>query len=390
MYQKIYELLNARGRVKTAVILNGPFAGCKCIVTDGKCMPLEEEEADVDRIDKDRADKGRANVGMADADKAGIDRPDWESYEAELCACGETGMVKIGDTDIFVEMYLKNPHLILLGGGHVSCPVAHIAKMLGFQVTVMDDRAEFVTSERFPEADELILGSFEELSEKIPAYENAYYVIVTRGHAGDSLCARQILTRPYAYLGMIGSRTKVKLTREKLLEEGFSAEKLDTIHAPIGLPIGGQTPEEIAVSIIAEMVQEKNRHYAAYSDEKVEQAVRGGKQGVMLTIVEKSGSSPRGVGSKMFVDEEGNTYGSIGGGSVEYEAVRHAVKLRDTEMEDTGMKDTEMEDTGMKDTGMKDFQVVHYNLSVSDKRNLGMICGGKVGVLFERVRENRE
>lgn len=343
MYQKIYQLLDVRGRVKTAVIMDGPFAGSKCIVADGKCIPCNLKQ--------------NASIDAAD--------PDWERYEPQLAACEETGMHRIQDTDIFVEIYFKNPHLILLGGGHVSCPVAHIAKMLGFQVTVMDDREEFVTKERFPDADELVLGTFEELSEKIPGYENAYYVIVTRGHAGDSLCARQILRRPYAYLGMIGSRTKVKLTREKLLEEGFLAEQLDTIHAPIGLPIGGQMPEEIAVSIMAEIIQVKNQHYTAYSDEKVEQALRTGRQGVMMTIVKKSGSSPRGVGSKMFVDDEGNTYGSIGGGSVEYEAVRHASEVKDNETQDS--------------------EVQCYNLSVSDNRNLGMICGGKVSVFFERV-----
>lgn len=348
MYQKIYEMLDAQGRVKTAVILNGPFAGSKCIVGDGTCIPIEN---------------AGQHVQPGDMPAAGY--PDWTFFARELCKCQETGLRTVQGTEIFVEVYLKNPHLILLGGGHVSCPVAHIAKMLGFQVTVMDDREEFVTGERFPDADELILGSFEELSEKIPAYENAYYVVVTRGHAGDSLCARQILKRPYVYLGMIGSRTKVRLTREKLLEEGFGPEQLNTIHAPIGLPIGGQMPEEIAVSIMAEIVQVKNRHYAAYSDEKVEQALRSGRRGVMMTIVEKSGSSPRGIGSKMFVDDGGTAYGSIGGGSVEYEAMLHAAEA-------------------------KDMEVQHYNLSVSDKRNLGMICGGKVSVLFEKVGDIRE
>lgn len=94
-----------------------------------------------------------------------------------------------------------------------------MAKMLGFHVTVMDDREEFLTKERFPDADERILGSFDEFGEKIPVYENAYYVVVTRGHQGDTLCARQILKRPYTYFGMIGSRTKVKLTKEMLLSE---------------------------------------------------------------------------------------------------------------------------------------------------------------------------
>lgn len=285
---------------------------------------------------------------------------DWSIYEEQIGGVRSSQVIDIDGTKIFVEVYMKNPHLVILGGGHVSRPVAHMGKMLGFHVTVMDDREEFLKKEHFPDADERIWGSFEQLDEKIPPYENAYYVIVTRGHAGDSMCARHILKRPYTYLGMIGSRTKVKLTREKLLKEGYTETQLDTIHAPIGLPIGGQTPEEIAVSIMAEIVQEKNKITSAFIDERVEESVSKGLHGVMVTIVKKSGSSPRGVGTKMFVDSEGNSCGTIGGGRVEYEAIKHAADVKETE-------------------------VITYNLSVSDQKNLGMICGGNVDVLFEKV-----
>ncbi|MDO4273127.1 MAG: XdhC family protein [Eubacteriales bacterium] len=331
MYSEIYEMLERQGKVKTAVILNGKYAGSKCIVQEGKCILTGKDPG-----------------------------PLWSTWEKELSAIEETGITVIDGTEIFVEIYLKNPHLILLGGGHVSCPAAHMGKMLGFHVSVMDDREEFISEERFPDADERIQGGFHELSEKIPAYDNAYYVILTRGHAGDSLCARQILRRPYIYLGMIGSKTKVKLTREKLMQEGFTEAELDTIHAPIGLPIGGQMPEEIAVSIMAEIVQVKNKHYAAFTDEKVQEAVQAGTSGVMMTIVRKSGSSPRGTGSKMFLADNGRSYGSIGGGSVEYEAMRHAAEVSHGEVQ-------------------------HYNLSVTDQKNLGMICGGRVDVFFERL-----
>lgn len=328
-YRRIYEILKKEGRVKSAVILNGAEAGSRCICRDGEPLPLSGET-------------------------------DWTGYWEEIRNTQETKVLCFGETEILVELFLENPHLVILGGGHVSCPTAHMGKMLGFHVTVMDDREEFLTEERFPDADERILGSFEELSEKIPAYANTYYVVVTRGHAGDSVCARQILKRPYAYFGMIGSRTKVKLTREKLLEEGFSPEQLHSIHAPIGLPIGGQLPEEIAVSIIAEIVQVKNAHYAACSDEKVAQAVLEGRHGIMATITKKSGSSPRGVGSRMFLDENGTVFGSIGGGSVEYEAMKHAGTVTGAELR-------------------------RYDLSVSDDKNLGMICGGNVEVLFEKI-----
>lgn len=331
MYKELYELLDKQGKVKRAIFLDGSY-------------------------------KGESITG---SDSAG---DFWKPYLKEIESLEETKILDTEEGRIFVEILEKNPHLVILGGGHVSCPVARIAKMLGFHVTVMDDREEFLTKERFPDADERILGSFHELGEKIPVYENAYYVVVTRGHQGDALCARQILRRPYTYFGMIGSRTKVKLTREMLLSEGVEERQLDSIHAPIGLPIGGETPEEIAVSIMAEIVQIKNRFKRASNDERIEKAAEEGRHGTMLTIVRKSGSSPRGVGSKMFLDREGNLYGTIGGGSVEFQALRHAGKRNETKMENP--------------------ETIAYNLSQkesADLENLGMICGGNVEVLFENL-----
>ena len=174
MYKDIYRVLERTGRVKTAVILSGEMKGCRCMEKDGEW------------ITGDR---------------------DWNPFLEQMNETAETKIIKAGETEILVEIFSKSPRLIILGGGHVSCPTAKIGKMLGFHVTVMDDREEFLTRERFPEADLLIKGSFEELSEKIPVYENAYYVVVTRGHKGDTVCARQILRRPYVYFGMIGSRT---------------------------------------------------------------------------------------------------------------------------------------------------------------------------------------
>lgn len=331
MYKELYELLDKQGKVKRAIFLDGPY-------------------------------KGESITGP---DSAG---DFWKPYLKEIESLEETKILDTEKGRIFVEILEKNPHLVILGGGHVSCPVARIAKMLGFHVTVMDDREEFLTKERFPDVDERILGSFHELGEKIPVYENAYYVVVTRGHQGDALCARQILRRPYTYFGMIGSRTKVKLTREMLLSEGFEERQLDSIHAPIGLPIGGETPEEIAVSIMAEVVQIKNRFKRASNDERIEKAAKEGWHGTMLTIARKSGSSPRGAGSKMFLDREGNLYGTIGGGSVEFQALCHAEKRNAEKTEK--------------------LETIAYNLSQkesADLEDLGMICGGNVEVLFENL-----
>ena len=330
MYKEIYQILEETGKVKTAMVLNGNHKGEKCLIKEEHCTAFDGGQA----------------------------QEFWKEYEEQLVSCQDTKVIRIDETDFFVEIYVKNPQLIILGGGHVSQPVAKIGKMLGFHVTVMDDREEFVTKERFPDADRLIQGTYEEIPEKIPVYENAYYVIVTRGHLGDSASARQILKRPYVYLGMIGSRNKVKLTREKLLREGFTDDQHNTIHAPIGLPIGGHMPAEIAVSITAEIVQEKNKYNVSYIDEAVEKAVWEKEKGVMITIISKRGSSPRGTGSKMFLDREGRSHGSIGGGNVEFQALKYAPKAQHGEIKS-------------------------YNLSNQGGANLGMICGGEVEVLYE-------
>lgn len=339
MYQKIYDIVEKNGRAKTGILLNGGNAGLKYLAEEGFSEPVSDVAGD---------------------DSAALERQQRILKEA-VSGAAETGVVKAGEQEIFVETYEKNPRLIILGGGHVSQPVAEIGRLLGFHVTVMDDRDDFVTKERFPQVDELIAGDFETLSEKIPPYENAYYVVVTRGHLGDSTCARQILKRPFAYFGMIGSKTKVGITRKKLLEEGFTEAQLAQMHAPIGLPIGGQMPAEIAVSIMAEIIQEKNRHFRTYCDENVEAAVRCGMPGTMVTIIEKKGSSPRGTGSKMFVFRDGRTAGSIGGGRVEFEAGKYAATVRKAET-----------------------RVYELGQGVGD---LGMICGGTVRVLFEPVNQ---
>ena len=135
-----------------------------------------------------------------------------------------------------------------------------MGQFLDFQVTVMDDREEFANKKLFPKDCEVICDSFENLTHYLEECkgESTYYVVVTRGHKADRQCVEQILKRNYAYLGMIGSKIKVAKTLEILRNEGYTGEQTDSIHAPIGLKIGSQTPEEIAVSIAAEIIQEKN------------------------------------------------------------------------------------------------------------------------------------
>jgi len=160
-----------------------------------------------------------------------------------------------GKAKLFLETWTPPATVFLFGAGHVSRPLCRLAKMAGFRVVVIDDREEFPTKARFPEADEWIVRSFDVGLNELLLGPNPYIVIITRGHLHDHQILRQVLKKPLGYLGMIGSRRKTEIIFEALRREGFSEEEIKTIHAPIGLAINAQTPEEIAISIIAELIQ---------------------------------------------------------------------------------------------------------------------------------------
>ncbi|MDD3361135.1 MAG: XdhC family protein [Hespellia sp.] len=257
-------------------------------------------------------------------------------------------------SEVKQEWFEPQPRLVICGGGHVAGQVAALAKMLDFYVQVIDDREEFAKKENFPKVDEVCAHPYENVSELFPKEDNTYYVVVTRGHAGDRICVEQILKGKYAYLGMIGSRSKVAKTFELLIEEGFDEEQVREIHAPIGLAIKAQTPAEIAVSIMAEIIECKNSREISTMTKELMHAEEAG---TLCIITEKSGSSPRNVGSMMLVKPDGTITGSIGGGTVENAAISHAKET------------TEISE-------------VTYDLSNSQSAKLGMICGGTNRILF--------
>lgn len=167
----------------------------------------------------------------------------------------EAGMVCGGELEVFIEPILTSPSLYLFGGGHVSFPLAKMGKLLGFKIGVIDDRAEFANADRFPEADILLAGDFTKAFSELKIDKSSYIVIVTRGHQYDEMVLEWAVGTPAKYIGMIGSKTKVETIFSHLLTKGISREQLDRVHAPIGLEIDAQTPEEIAVSILAEIVK---------------------------------------------------------------------------------------------------------------------------------------
>lgn len=165
------------------------------------------------------------------------------------------GMVCGGIVDVFIEPIKPLPVLLIFGGGHISFFLARIGKMVNFHIVVIDDRAEFANAERFPEADETIAEDLESVMHRLDVNSSSYIAIVTRGHQNDAKVLKWAVTNQAAYVGMIGSKGKVRTTFAHLKTEGVTQDQLNRVHAPIGLPIGAETPEEIAVSIMAEIIQ---------------------------------------------------------------------------------------------------------------------------------------
>jgi xanthine dehydrogenase accessory factor len=206
--------------------------------------------------DPDGSETVRGSLGTAPLDAAAADL----LREAIGTLRTRDGLRELTAGDMTVELYLevRRPvqELIVVGAGHIAQPMAHIGALLGFRVTVLDDRPDFATRERFPDADRLVQADFSDPFADVRLHERTHILLVTRGHKYDYDCLVRALRAdpPPAYIGMIGSRRRVRATYEKLVEEGFGRDLIDRIHAPVGLDVGAETPEEIAIAVAAELV----------------------------------------------------------------------------------------------------------------------------------------
>jgi xanthine dehydrogenase accessory factor len=160
-----------------------------------------------------------------------------------------------GSLDIFVEVQRRPPTLLIVGAGHVALPLAQLGKMIDFEVVVLDDRPLYANRQRFPMADRVLAQPFRETLREWPIDNDTFIVLVTRGHSHDVECLLEVLDSPVRYIGMIGSKRRVKAVFELLeQEQGFDPAKFDRVYAPIGLDIGAENPAEIAVAIISEII----------------------------------------------------------------------------------------------------------------------------------------
>jgi xanthine dehydrogenase accessory factor len=266
---------------------------------------------------------------------------------------------------VFCERVKPLPRLCICGGGHISLPLSQIGVLLGFSVTVIDDREEFANSERFPHADEVLCGDFLSCIGRFQGGENDYFVVVTRGHAHDRHCLEQILPGPYVYCGMIGSRTKNQIVFDYMLQHGFSEEQIKSVYAPIGLMLGGQTPAEIAVDIAAQLVQVRAAHGSdsAWDRTLIKAITELDRPSALAVIIRRSGSTPRGPGSRMLVYSDGSIVGSVGGGSSEGEAIVYAKQV---------IKSGE--------SGLYHCVMTSKNAALE-----GLICGGELDIFIERI-----
>lgn len=246
--------------------------------------------------------------------------------------------VEIGGEDkieLFYHCYSPPPRLIILGGGHVGAALCRVASNLDFELILIDDRPSFADRNAHPHADRIICDSFEQALDKLKPTPSDYIVIVTRGHRHDRLCLEGALSRDAAYVGMIGSRSRVKSQLRDLASAGYSEAELARIHTPIGLDIGAVTEAEIAISILAEVIQvrRKNSREEAVQQEVLKTLVRVEKENLpaaLITMTASAGSTPRKAGSQVVVFPDGLIFGTIGGGCAEADAKREALNCFDT------------------------------------------------------------
>ena len=272
---------------------------------------------------------------------------------------------------IFRERIGVRKKLYICGGGHVSMPIIRIGKMIGFSVTVLEDRPKFADNARAAGADQVLCEPFGDGFGRITGDEDSWFVIVTRGHRYDTECLESILKKRHAYVGMMGSRRRVAIVKDQLAKNGVSRELLDSVHTPIGLKIGAETPEEIAVSVMAEIIQVKSSRGSSggYSEEILNGLVsEDGRKKTVATIISRKGSAPRGIGTRMLIYEDGMTVDTIGGGCIESEIIQKALL--------------------MMRSGSPEFQLCRVDLTTDAAEDEGMVCGGVVEVMLELVQSS--
>lgn len=283
-----------------------------------------------------------------------------------LAEMEQSGIVEIGNQKIFVEHLRKTDRLVICGGGHVAQQTALLAKQTGFHVTALEDRPFFADAMRKAGADTVICDSFDSALEHIPGSSDTYFLVLTRGHRYDGICLRSILRKERAYTGMMASRGRAAALKKELVSEGVSSDTLNEIHSPVGLAIHAETPAEIAVSIVAELILTRNRERKTGSyDRELLTCLQASDAcpRALATIISRRGSAPREIGTKMVVFPDGKIVGTIGGGCMESRVMHQCL--------------------GMLKEKAPAGRVIEENMTGEEAGEEGLVCGGTIRVYLE-------
>ena len=340
LYQALSEANpNALNAVLT--VIKGPDFGDKCLVSDG-LLKWERDESGF-----------------------------FARHPDLLQHIERTGNLEIDGQHVFCEVLGREKKFVICGGGHVSMPLIRMGLMLGCQVTVLEDRPAFADKARLAGATNVICDPYENGLRKIEGDPDTFFIIVTRGHRYDRECLNAISRKPHAYIGMMGSRRRVAMVKQSLIEEyDCDPEIINSVHTPIGLNIGAETPEEIAIAIMAEIIQVKSRSgkNSTYSRDLMHAILSQDDADMpkaLATIVSRKGSAPRDMGTKMLVYPDGRLVGTIGGGCVESEVISSARVLL-----------TEKDPAA---------QLYDIDMTADAAEDEGMVCGGVIQVLVEVI-----
>lgn len=293
---------------------------------------------------------------------------DWSSLLPLMPSNGKSQIIIKDEQKVFIEFIRQNYNVVICGAGHISMPVIKLCKLLDLPVTVIDDRLMFVNNAKEAGADKVLYEPFEDALDKIQGDSGTFFIIVTRGHRYDQVCLEKIIKKENAYIGMIGSRLRVSKVLDYLEDKGIPRDELDKVYTPIGLRIGAETPAEIAVSIIAEIIQVKNKKSGSsvYDDELIDAVLSEASLDIpkaMATIVSRKGSSPRDVGTKMLIFKDGTAAGTIGGGCVEADVRQTALSVIYNGKN----------------------RLIRVDMTGEDAEEDGMVCGGVIEVFVEPI-----
>lgn len=338
----IYRALNENTKAKEKImftIISGSNIGAKLLLCDGEKVFTTKEEVD------------------------------WDGIIQNIPGDRKSQGITLKDERIYIEFIHPSYQVVICGAGHISMPLIKMCRMLELPVTVIDDRLSFANNARAAGAKQVICEPFEEALDKIKGDKSTFFIIVTRGHRYDRNCLERIIKKENAYIGMIGSRVRVSKVLNYLEKErNISRSELDRVYTPIGLKISAETPVEISISIMAQIIEVKNKVLGSSTFSK--EVLRGildeenrRMPKALITIVSRKGSAPREVGAKMLVLKDGTMIGTIGGGCVE----------------------TDIRQTALSCIEQNQCKLEKVDMTGKDGDEEGMICGGIIELLVEPI-----